>query len=90
MLQEKDEEVQHLRSTSLLIKMRFESMLFSFRRFDVSDDDFHFYAGFYDSASYREFMTFVMCHAGDMSYWSRTVHWTLPGVQDNTQTSNAS
>ena len=62
MLQEKDDEIQGLMSNFLTIKRSSESMFFSFKRFDGSDDDIHFYTGFQNSASYREFMTcFLSC-----------------------------
>lgn len=88
MPQEKDDEIQVLISTFLTIKRSSENMLFSFKRFDGSDDDIHFYTGFQNSVSYREFMTFVLCHAEDMSYWSPNVHGTLSNSVENTQTSS--
>lgn len=90
MLQEKDDEIQVLMSNFLTIKRSSESMLFSFKRFDGSDDDIHFYTGFQNSASYKEFMTFVLCHAEDMSYWSLNVHGTLSNSAENTQMSSKS
>ena len=90
MLQEKDDEIQVLMSNFLTIKRSSESMLFSFKRFDGSDDDIHFYSGFQNSASYKEFMTFVLCHAEDMSYWSLNVHGTLSNSVENTQMSSKS
>ena len=90
MLQEKDDEIQVLMSNFLTIKRSSESMLFSFKRFDGSDDDIHFYTGFQNSASYKEFMTFVLCHAEDMSYWSLNVHGTLSNSVENTQMSSKS
>ena len=90
MLQEKDDEIQVLISNFLTIKRSSESTLFSFKRFDGSDDDIHFYTGFQNSARYKEFMTFVLCHAEDMSYWSLNVHGTLSNSVENTQMSSKS
>ena len=90
MLQEKDDEIQVLISNFLTIKRSSESTLFSFKRFDGSDDDIHFYTGFQNSASYKEFLTFVLCHAEDMSYWSLNVHGTLSNSVENTQMSSKS
>jgi len=48
-------------------------MTFLFKRFEGSDDYSHFYSGFQNASSYREFMTFVLCHAENISYWSRNL-----------------
>ena len=49
-------------------------------------------AGFQNASSYREFMTFVLCHTPqNMSYWTRNLHGNLPDAHENsTQTANVS
>ena len=71
LLQEKDDEIKVLKSNLISVKSRIDSMTFSFKRFEGSDDDIHFYSGFQNASSYREFMTFILCNAENMSYWSR-------------------
>ena len=61
LLQEKDDETKVLKSNLISVKSRTDSMTFSFKRFEGSDDDIHFYSGFQNASSYREFMTFVLC-----------------------------
>lgn len=66
-------------------------MNFSFKRFEGSDDDIHFYSGFQNASSYKEFMTLVLFHAENMSYWSKNLRGNLPnGDEDSTQTANVS
>ena len=91
LLQEKDDKIKVLKSNFILVKSRIDSMTFSFKRFEGSDNDIHFYSGFQNASSYKEFMTFVLCHAENMSYWSRNFHGNLPdGDEDSTQTANVS
>ena len=91
LLQEKDDEIKVLKSNMISVKSRIDSMTFSFKRFEGSDDDIHFYSGFQNASSYREFMTFVLCNAENMSYWSRNLHGNLPdGDENTTQMANVS
>jgi len=91
LLQEKDDEIKVLKSNFISVKSRIDNMTFPVKRFEGSDDDIHFYSGFQNASSYREFMTFVFCHAENMSYWGRNLHGNLPdGDEDSTQTANAS
>ena len=60
-------------------------------RFEGTDNDIHFYSGFQNVSSYREFINFVLRHAENMSYWSRTLHENLPdGDEASTKTGNVS
>jgi len=64
-------------------------MTFSFKRFEGTDYDIHFYSGLQNASIYREFMTFVFCHTEDMSYWSHNLHGNWhDGDEDSTQTAN--
>ena len=45
LLQEKDDEIKVLKSNLISVKSRIDSMMFSFKRFEGSDDDIHFYSG---------------------------------------------
>jgi len=64
-------------------------MTFSFKRFEGTDYDIHFYSGLQNASIYREFMTFVFCHTEDMSYWSHNLHGNRhDGDEDSTQTAN--
>lgn len=70
-------------------KSRIDNMTFSFKRFEGTDDDIHFYSGFQNASIYREFMTFVFCHTENMSYWSHNLHGNWhDGDEDSTQTAN--
>ena len=91
LLQEKDEEIKVLKSNFMSVKSRIDTITVSFKQFEGSDGDIHFYPGFQNASSYREFMTFVLCHAENMSYWSRNRHGNLlDGDEDSTQTANVS
>ena len=91
LLQEKDDEIKVLKSNLISVKSRIDSMTFSFKRFEGSDDDIHFYSGFQNASSYREFMTFVLWNAENMSYWSRNIHVNLPdGDENSTQRAKVS
>ena len=91
LLQEKDDEIKVLKSNLISVKSRIDSMTFSFKQFEGSDDDIHFYSGFQNASSYREFMTFVLGNAENMSYWSRNLHGNLPdGDENSTQTAHVS
>jgi len=90
LLRENDEEIKVSKSNFTSVKSRIDSMKFSFKRFEASsDDDIHFYSGFQNASSYREFMTYVLFHAERMSYWNRNLHGNLPdGDKDSTKTAN--
>jgi len=70
LFQENEDEIKVLKSNFISVKSRIDSMTFSFKRFEGSDDDVHLYSGFQNASSSREFMTFVLSHAENMSYWS--------------------
>jgi len=80
LLQEKDKERKVSTSNFTSVKSRID---------EGSDDDIHFYSRFQNASSYREFVTFVLCHAESMSYWNRNLHGNLPdGDKDSTKTAN--
>ena len=80
LLQEKDEEIKVSKSNFTSVKSRID---------EGSDDNIHFYSGIQNASSYREFVTFVLCHAESMSYWNRNLHGNLPdGDKDSTKTAN--
>ena len=73
------------------VKSRIDTITVSFKQFEGSDGDIHFYSGFQNASSFREFMTLAFCHAESMSYWSRNRHGNLPdGDEDSTQAANVS
>ena len=61
-------------------------MGFSFKKFQDSDKDIHFYIGFVNFASFCKIMTFVLWQAEGMSNWTRKVYGTPHGTEADDST----